>query len=835
MNPSVLKEPAIGEGSMPQKDTVRYTSCGFHCFDQCVLKVRIREGRIVSVEPDDTINPGVAREGEHPRDRLISPSMVQYRPCPKGYAMAREIYDPNRVTAPMKRVGKRGEARFQRISWDEALDIIAEKLVEVKDRYGPYSILHQPYSFMGWSSFPLSRWFGAGVAGWGAHSSNGFQEPQNWVYGKDLAEGLMRLGQYEFTQDETNIFKSRLIVLWGVNPVSLLSSRVGHNLLQARERGIPIICIEPRYTPTVEVLADQWIPIRPTTDVAMMIAMANVWFKEDLCDRDFIDKWVEPEGLGKWKAYVLGTEDGVDKTPGWAETLCGVPSETIQAFARLYARSKPVNLSVSLSMGRQFFGENPARASMYLQALTGNTFIPGGTAAAETGFWWGRLGGPLPQVDWRQKRGDYRAPVLFAMYKWPRAVDLREKLDRGEIGKKEYNNRIGNLPDNPAPNIQFVILESNNHVNSLPAVNQTIRAMKKVNFTLTFAQYAESPSARYADILLPQIFSAFEGRNGGCGLLWPLFTTSINLGSHFVYRQKCVDPPGEVRPNDWVWTQVAKRLGLADKYNPRMADVPYRHWDEAIEEIYRETYENWAKGERVAPLNPPGWEAFQKRPVFRFPLEGEPYYPCKDQVEKGKNPFQGTASGKMEFFSEALAKGPEYLKHNEVPPGSGKCYGGGGLPPMAEMTLGGRDTFFSQDTETYPLLMSSPHSYYRVHSWLDNNPWLKEDCYRHAVWMSVADAKIRGVKDNDMVRVYNDRGEMMAPAYVTSRIVPGTVAIHHGGWYVPGEEKNARMPDGIDRRGSPNLFTHEEELPHTVIGTFPCKGLVQIEKLEDGS
>ncbi len=152
---------------------------------------------------------------------------------------------------------------------------------------------------------------------------------------------------------------------------------------------------------------------------------------------------------------------------------------------------------------------------------------------------------------------------------------------------------------------------------------------------------------------------------------------------------------------------------------------------------------------------------------------------------------------------------------------------------MAQMTKGGKDTFHSEKTRQYPLLMSSPHSYYRVHSWLDNNNWLRTDCYRHAVWMNVADAKSRNIKDDDMVRVYSDIGEMIGPAYVTSRIVPGTVAIHHGGWYLPRHEKSAIMPDGIDYRGAPNLFTHNEELPDTLVGTLPCKGLVQIEKWEE--
>ncbi len=809
-------------------DIIRYTSCGYHCFDQCVLKVRIRDGRVVCVEPDDTVNPGFAREGDDDgTGRTLSHR--QFRPCPRGYAMGRALYDPNRIIYPMKRVGNRGDGNYERISWDEALDTIAAKLVEVKDKYGPYSIIHQPYSYMGHCSFPLAPWFGAGTAGWDAHSNCGLHEPQNWVYGKDLMDGYMECGHFELAQDETNIFKSNLIVLWGFNPWGTMASRVTHYLIQARERGIPIICIDSSYTPSAEVLADQWIPIRPSTDAAMMVAMANVWFKEGLCDEEFIEKNVDSAGLEKWKAYVLGTTDGVDKTPGWAEGICSVPAETITAFARLYARSKPVNLCVGMSIGRQFYGENGTRAAMYLQALTGNTIIPGGNAVAESSLWWGRVGGPLPWPDWQQAPGDYQPPVLHAHYKWLKAIDLREKLDSGEITKAEYNNAIGNKADNPAPNFQMVILETSNHVQGLPGMSQSIRAMKKVDFSVCFTQYKEMASARYADILIPQIYTSFEGRNGGLGSEWPLFSVTINLGSHFVYRQKCVDPPGDVRPNDWIWTQIAKRLGIADKFNPRLKDVAYEDWEDAVEAIYQEAYETWAANDTIAPLSPPSWEEFQKKPVFRFPMAGEPYHSYKHQVDAGKNPFQGTASGKIEFFSETLAKGPEYLQKNDVPPGSGKCYGGGNLPPMAQMLKGGRDTFFSEDAAKYPLLMSSPHSYYRMHSWLDNIPLLN-DCYRHGVWMSVADAKRRGVADNDLVKVYNDRGEMVLPAYVTSRIVPGTVAIFHGGWYAPGKEKSDIMPDGIDFRGSPNLLTHDVDLPETLVGSFPCKGLVDIRK-----
>jgi anaerobic dimethyl sulfoxide reductase subunit A len=732
------------------------------------------------------------------------------------------LYDPKRIKFPMKRVGKRGEGKFERVSWDEALDTIANKLIETKRNYGPYSILHQPYTALGMCSFPLAPWYGLGFAAWDAHSGGGWMNPKEWVLGvSGFATNLV--------QDEANVFKAKLIVIWGRNPVSNLSGGWEYNLLRAKKRGIPIICVESRYTPSVELLADQWIPIRPTTDVAMMIAMANVWFKEDLWDKEFARKWIEPEGLQKWTAYVLGTSDGVDKTPQWAESICGVPAETIIDFARLYIRSKPVNLNVAYAIGRQFYGENPTRASMYLQALSGNIGIPGGTAAAETGLGLGKPLGPRPRLEIKRAPPTYKPPILMQQWGWPRAIDRREDLDSGKISKEEYNAIIGNSADNETPNIQTVILDGCNHLNNLPDINMTIRALKKVDFVMTVAQYTDLPSARYADILLPQIYTAYEGRNlGGFGG-FGFFGSGNDISNYFIYKQKCVDPPGEIKTQYWIWTQIAKRLGIGELYNPLFVNLPDDQWEDKIEELHKEAYEKWAVMKEIALLNPPSWEEFQKKPVFRWKLE-TPEYPWRRELATGENPLKLTESGKMEFYSKALAQGPQYLARNEIPPGSGQCVGPGGLPPMAEMTMGGRDTFFSNDTNKYPLLMSSPHTLYRVHSYLFNSPLLNGDCYRHAVWMSVPDAKARGIVDDDMVRVYNDIGEMLIPAYVTSKVVPGTVCVFHGAWYTPDEDTTPSMPDGIDKGGAPNILIHNIDLPETIHGFFPCKGLVQIEK-----
>jgi anaerobic dimethyl sulfoxide reductase subunit A len=798
----------------------------------CIIKVHIRDGKIWAIEPDDTINRGIAREDGHVSNELIDKCMITARPCTKAYAHIRNLNAPNRLLYPMKRVGEKGAGKWERISWDEALDTIANKLKYYKEKYGPYSIGGD------WNDFTLSSWFGAGVADWGIHSKNGIDEPERWVLGND---------GHGDRQDESNLLKSKLIVLWGFNPATTLSNHVIYTMMRARERGIPIISIEPRYTPTAETVASQWIPIRPTTDVAMMIAMANVWFKEDLCDKEFIKKWVEPDGLRLWKDYVLGVSDGVDKTPRWAEKICGVPAETITEFARLYACSKPVNLNISFSLGRQFWGENGIRAGIYLQALTGNTMTPGGTASAESACEFGQHEPTLPKpiVDWQRAPGAYRSPILLAHFKWPEAVDLREKLDKGEMTIDEYNRVIGNTPGNPPPNIKMLILSTTNPIMTHPDVNTNIRAFKKLDFTVVISYHLDNPSARYADIILPQMHRAFEGRDvpflkERSNDLFYMEMTNMN-GNYFVYKQKCVDPPGEVKPRGWVWLQIAKRLGIAEQFSPRLADVPDDKWDETVEGLHREAYEKWALREEITPLNPPSWEEFQKKPVFRWEIK-EPYYTYKNDIEHGENPFSGTESGKIEFYSKELAKGPEYLAANvcgtvkksgvKVQVASG-WYGGGNLPPMAQMTKGGRATFHSKDVEKFPLLMSSPHGLFRLHTLLDNQPLLSRDCYRHAVWISVSDAKARGIVDDDLVRVYNDQAEIIMPAYVTSKVIPGTVNIFHGGWYMPSKNKTDLMPEGIDTRGASNLMTHyDEHLPDTIIDHQPCKALVEIEKWE---
>jgi anaerobic dimethyl sulfoxide reductase subunit A len=300
------------------------------------------------------------------------------------------------------------------------------------------------------------------------------------------------------------------------------------------------------------------------------------------------------------------------------------------------------------------------------------------------------------------------------------------------------------------------------------------------------------------------------------------------MRNYFVYCDKSVDPPGEVRAKEWVFTELAKRLGIAEKYNPYLLDVSWEDWDDAVRErIYRPAYERWAADTDgyLASIGvyPPSWEDFLKMPVVRVPI-GEPFYPFKNCVEMGISPFV-TPSGKVEFSSSFLENvdltTTRWRGHMDPFPRWEPTYD---KTPVY-------DGYYHPDTAKYPLSLVTPVTVYRQHSSNDQNPWLRDDCYRHAVWISPADASKRGIKDGDMTLVESEFGEVYIPAYVTSKTIPGTVAIHHGTWYKPNKDINSLMPFGVDTNGNCNILLADKHLPHAV-GALLTAGIVEVKKVE---
>ncbi|MDE3074295.1 MAG: molybdopterin-dependent oxidoreductase, partial [Chloroflexota bacterium] len=528
------------------------------------------------------------------------------------------------------------------------------------------------------------------------------------------------------------------------------------------------------------------------------------------------------------------------KTPEWAESICAVPAETIRGLARLYGTTKPTWIWKGYGLDRKSRGENTARGAAALHALTGN---------------WGKAGGGVPlHLRFRDKPsvmlpfGDIprrMVPKMYRSHKWAQAVLLKDKLESGEMSVEEYKRAIGWRAGAPPkrkvsrvwamdktsaasdievteadeqevlPNVKMLVWGTyygpgtNTVNNNADSTDDQVRAIERLDY-VAWAGTVMAPMAKWADLVLPLEEMTLEGRT--------IQTAGYGGFANFTFIPGVVAPQGEAKNDDWVYTELARRLGV-QQYNRYYKEGD--DWDESWERYLEDEYAKLSERLAAQGVPAPEWEEFQKGALINVEdAYDKPWHGYTDFIEDGK-PLK-TRTGKIELYSEVVADETQRGKlhfdaHGQLLDNLPNDWRDLAPMPVYQKMYRGMD---HQDVTRFPLMLLTCYPRYRNHSTFWNVPWLKGDCYRHAAWINVSDAHARGIRDGDLVRVSNDKGTAVIPAYVTSRVLPGVTVIHHGGWYEPDE-------NGVDWGCTPNVFLGDPESPVTAPHVTT---LVEIEK-----
>ena len=774
--------------------TTVVTSCAHNCGSRHMLVAHKKGDVIVRLSTDNGTYQGDA----YGTDTEEKP---QLRACLRGRSYRVRLYSPERLLFPMKRVGKRGEGKFKRITWEQAMSEIAERMAHLRDTYGPTALLDQSYAGASYGVLHksdqieglLGRFMG--MAGC---RTNSWSVPsyQATTFSSNINYGTIQDGN-----EDDAFAHSKLMIMWGWNPAyTFHGGNTFYYLRMAKQRGCKFVVIDPQYTDSAAAYDAWWIPIRPNTDAAMMAGMAHYIFDKGLQDQEFINRFVQgmdpgtmpdwAKGQESFKDYIMGTSDGVPKTPEWASDICGVPAADIIKLADMYATTKPAALKASWAPGRAAFGEQYARMANALQAMTGNIGKLGGCAEG-VGKGWHPEAIAYPY--------DENANIWWASIKsdrWAHIVINYPNVSREEAGLWPRSDNF----DGVLPNIRGIFWQGSDWFNQLTNINKEIEAIRKLDSygegesLLVCLDATITPTGIWADYLLP---SATHFERHDVALPW-------YKGHYYIHRPKVIEPLGESKTDFQIFTELAYRLGFGPAYNPK-ADRNYFNYPDAVDEAYLVDW--WAKVQMNQGVTW-SWAEFKEKGVYKFILP-EPHVAFREQIEQGV-PFQ-TPSGKIEIFSGELAQVQDWTRTRW-----------GYYIPAVPKWIEPWESLNHEKAKTYPFHMITPHPRWRTHSIFNNIPWLRET-FSQETTMNPKDAAKLGIKTGDTIEIWNERGKVITPVFLSERCMPSVVVLHEGAWMDVDE-------NGVDRSGNPDFLTLDNPSP---AGAFAYNTLlVDVKKSE---
>jgi molybdopterin-containing oxidoreductase family molybdopterin binding subunit len=697
-----------------------------HASPRCGINTQVENGRIVKIEP-----------GSFPLkdyDRRI---------CAMGMARLEQQYHRDRLRHPIKRTGARGAGQWQRISWDEAFDLLAQRLGEIADKYGSRSLAFVAGSGAAGVLTKGSLQRFAAALGASANRAGGvdYGVPKGleYMFGVPAAT-YFRPGGHEFA----DALNSRLIVLWGGNPADTRLVDF-HFILEAQRRDTKIICIDPNRTTTAQK-ADRWISPRPGTDTALALSLLHEIICHDKCDWSFLRKntnaaflvrrdtgaflrdtnnsylvWdasaeraalahecAEPALNGDYR-QLLDSGEVVGCAPAWqllcdlaasypaqrAEAITGVAAAEIRELAHEIGSHKPAAIRIGYGVDRWYYSDYTARAVANLVVATGNIGIAGGGISVHDGTY----AAPLNLNSFRAPEGREAATLNM--------MELMQAIEPGE----------------PYP-VRALWLSASNMFNQTAANRSRVlrEIIPKLDLIVVVDQFM-TDSAALADIVLPAA-SIFEKDDLVAGMFLQL-------------QRRAVEPEGECKADFDIFAGLAARMGIGECFARPLEDYlrPMIETDHPLLEGI--TYERLQR-EGALLLNRPA----------------EPYVAFRD----GKF---NTSSGRIEIYKEEL------LPHGAALP----CY----HEPIEASDA-------NPAHESFPLTLLFSHSRHRVHSSFANLDKMKQREPQPAVELHPSEAQLRQLTDGQLVRVHNQRGSVELACRINADVKPGVAVIAEGTW-----------------------------------------------------
>jgi len=864
-----------------------YTREGEQVFTNCTVggpvNVFVKDDKITRIEPlilDETDESWTVeargKKFSPPKKALLSPYTLSERS---------RFYAPSRLLHPMKRVDfdpdgernpqNRGISGYEEISWDEALDILCKELIRIQKAYGLGAVSTTPSSHHNWGNigYRFSAYFRfMGMLGY-TYCDHNPDSWEGWHWGGMHTWGfswrLGNPGQYDLMED--TLQNSEMIIYWSADPEATSGIYAGHESTPRRmwmkELGIKAVVVDPYFNYTAVNHCDKWFSPRPGTDVAFAAAIGYVWLTEELYDKEYVK--TRTFGFEKWADYILGNDGSGPKSPEWAEKECNIPAREIKAFAREWA-SKKTQLAAGGLGGwggacRTAYGTEWTRYMIMLAACQGlgkpgsnmwsttggvpydyDFFFPGyseggiscdlgNTAAGYELAARGMTKHPTNSVT-NNPGGQHIPRILIpeCMTK-PEDAPPIEWRGKGFCGASQaFQFKKYKYPEDGMPKVRMFWRYGGAYIGTMNNTNRWVKMYQSNGIEMVVNQSVWfEGEARFADLILPACTNLERwdiSEWAGCSGYIP--HSSYGANHRIIVLQKpAVKPLGESMSDYEIFAAVAKRLGFWEKFTE--GGMTELDW-------VKRMFEVTDISKRVS------WEDFEKKGYYVVPAPKDrkltPFLRWFAENRKKDTPDWGPNGGTVSSLPDAEGNLATQTGLIEFESQSLKNFDPNDWerPPVSKYIPSWEGHHTTELYSKYPLQLISPHPRFSFHTMYDNKgTWMneipehrqlaKDGNYYWTFRLNPADAKARGIETGDIVRAYNDRGEVLLAAKVTGRVPVGTVHCYEScSDYIA----TGKPGESADRSGCINLLTNHRFVSKNACGMAPNSTLIEVKKEE---